>query len=1096
MTYITVNKHTGTVKMFNGQFGFITSDEEDVFFHKSGLEIGTTPDIGDTVKYTIEPSRTKKGKFQATQIRLMQKAKHSNSLQNKLPENLGHVDWYDDRGYGMITNDDGDYFFHISKVINIGQRSSLKGEKCLFDIITSKKHSEKKDAINLLFIDELAYSNKLGNLIIENIQSIGLIDNEKKFKKAKEWLNVLKSKKKNYFFNQINADVHYSFEFWLNGIGHDIDLEYVTQQLFEGSKDNYSSLCKQIFDRLTNKKEQETVLTGFLESLDVIDNSEKYYHIKTILKLDTIPDSVKKSFFAGSYERCNDENKCHLWIDEYTQTKDLAYISKKLCDEEFTKYQIQKIFKRLTDEKEQETVLTGFLESLDVIDNSMNYNSISAILELDEIPDSIKKSFLAAAYEKCNDENKYRLWIEKYTQIKDLAYILKKLSGEEITYYPNLYKRIFERLNDDKEQEIVLNKLLIKLGNIDSTEKYSILKRLDSLDEIPEKIKTNLFTSAFELSKERKFLLWFENYTEDKDLSYVAQKLTEPNANIYAIYERLVCNSDHTTVLNEFLIKLGKIDSPEKFSSIKSLVSLDIIPEKIKAKFLTKAFDKSVNKIQCKFFIELFWIYPIPNSNDLLSLLLDKLSVYNLFDFCIQLIEPLPKINTHDDYNGFSYLQIYLENPGNIKEAFFTYGWPSVFQYDNRHLNTKRFENKLKYFNHLIIYISINKLHIIDLIKEVINQQNTDKILKLLKEFNSYCSQQKQLCNDLKITEPIKFSDIENFVIEKSSTADLLKYWLYDFINHFNFNEYCFYYFTLTLEERKIFNKKAKAIMGEDIKNSMLKKREPWQFIERIVSENKEIEVYSAKWKSIWFEDNFIRVCTGKEPSFSKPYNWDFSEEKFNLLFDFISGRRIKELKVFTYNGEIQNIEGLENLEEVIWKIQIQKEVEEGQLNGLRGIGANRIPVNMILRNQCIQFLNKLQFKELKPTWVLEKTFYLSTGSVSKDISLLYSIQINEFEIAIIWESLELEKSKATHIFKCLRNVYESVFSNIEFYLSSKEKVRSSFNSNQYEDVEQQKKLQYFCRINHDNFKYETWENSLLEVLPELKTRCKLESIN
>lgn len=997
MKYITVNKHTGTVKMFNGQFGFITSDEEDIFFHKSGLEIGTTPDIGDTVKYTIEPSRTKKGKFQATQIRLMQKAKHSNSLQNKLPENLGHVDWYDDRGYGMITNDDGDYFFHISKVINIGQRSSLKGEKCLFDIITPKKHSEKKDAINVLFIDELAYSNKLGNLIIENIQSIGLIDNETKFKKAKEWLNVLKSKKKNYFFNQINADVHYSFEFWLNGIGHDIDLEYVTQQLFEGSKDNYSSLCKQIFNRLTNKKEQEIVLTGFLESLDVIDNSEKYYHIKTILKLDTIPDSVKKSFFAGSYERCNDENKCHLWIDEYTQTKDLAYISKKLSDEEFTKYQIQKIFKRLTDEK---------------------------------------------------------------------------------------------------EQEIVLNKLLIKLGNIDSTEKYSILKRLDSLDEIPEKIKTNLFTSAFELSKERKFLLWFENYTEDKDLSYVAQKLTEPNANIYAIYKRLVCNSDHTTVLNEFLIKLGKIDSPEKFSSIKSLVSLDIIPEKIKAKFFTKAFDKSVNKIQCKFFIELFWIYSIPNSNDLLSLLLDKLSVYNLFDFCIQLIEPLPKINTHDDYNGFSYLQIYLENPGNIKEAFFTYGWPSIFQYNNRHLNTKRFENKLKYFNHLIIYISINKLHIIDLIKEVINQQNTDKTLKLLKEFNSYCSQQKQLCNDLKITEPIKFSDIENFVIEKSSTADLLKYWLNDLINHFNFNEYCFYYFTLTLEERKIFNKKAKAIMGEDIKNSMLKKREPWQFIEKIVSENKEIEVYSAKWKSIWFEDNFIRVCTGKEPSFSKLYNWDFSEEKFNLLFDYISGRRIKELKVFTYNGEIQNIEGLENLEEVIWKIQIQKEVEEGQLNGFRGIGANRIPVNMILRNQCIQFLNKLQFKELKPTWVIEKTFYLSTGSVSKDISLLYSIQINEFEIAIIWESLELEKSKATHIFKCLRNVYESVFSNIEFYLSSKEKVRSSFNSNQYEDVEQQKKLQYFCRINHDNFKYETWENSLLEVLPELKTRCKLESIN
>ena len=142
----------------------------------------------------------------------------------------------------------------------------------------------------------------------------------------------------------------------------------------------------------------------------------------------------------------------------------------------------------------------------------------------------------------------------------------------------------------------------------------------------------------------------------------------------------------------------------------------------------------------------------------------------------------------------------------------------------------------------------------------------------------------------------------------------------------------------------------------------------------------------------------------------------------------------------------------------------------------------------MLLRNQCIQLLNNFQIKELEPTRVLEKTFNPNKGGIGVDISLLYSIPINEYEVAIIWESLELEKAKATHIFKCIRTEYENIFSEIEYYLSRSSKVRSTLNSKDVDAIKHQTKLRYLSRIEHDNFNFSKWENSLYEILPELKS--------
>jgi hypothetical protein len=323
----------------------------------------------------------------------------------------------------------------------------------------------------------------------------------------------------------------------------------------------------------------------------------------------------------------------------------------------------------------------------------------------------------------------------------------------------------------------------------------------------------------------------------------------------------------------------------------------------------------------------------------------------------------------------------------------------------------------------------------------------------------------------------------------------LIKYWVYDLIDYFDFKNYSYYYFTLAKDERRIFNKKAKERMGAELKASMLKKKEPWTLLHSINEDGKEVKVYSATWKSVWFNENKISICMDNEPTFSAPYSWEFSEEKFNLLTDYISGRRLNELKIKAIDSRILNIEGLEELEEIIWKIQIQKAIESGESNHTTNLGENRIPVNMILRNECIQFLNKLQLKGLEPARILEKQFNINSGGFSIDISLLYSIQLNDNEIAIIWESLELDKSKATHVFKCVREEYEDLFNNIKYYLSTESKTRSSLNSNNKEDKENQKKLGYLARVDHDNFNYQKWENSLLEIIPELRSKFSLEQI-
>ncbi len=319
--------------------------------------------------------------------------------------------------------------------------------------------------------------------------------------------------------------------------------------------------------------------------------------------------------------------------------------------------------------------------------------------------------------------------------------------------------------------------------------------------------------------------------------------------------------------------------------------------------------------------------------------------------------------------------------------------------------------------------------------------------------------------------------------------VDNLRLWIFNLSDNFDFNHFCYYFFMLNRLEQWMFSKKANALMGEEIKQSMLRQRIPWQFSHK---KDENIWIYEATWKSIWFENKKVKILTNEENSFSDPFIWEFSEYKFNFLYDYIVGRRLEPLVIEfdIIEGKIVLIENLDALSEILFKAEIQRLVEKGDKENLDKLLSGElmkipIPINSVLRNECLIYLNRLQLNGLEPTRLLERTINVNNRGLSFEQSFLYTIPLENDDFAIIWESLEIDKSKATHIFKCKIQDYKDIFSDIQSFLSSYTGVRSILNSKN-ELLERKANLGYYRKIDHDNFTFEKWKDKLHSVLPSL----------
>jgi hypothetical protein len=345
--------------------------------------------------------------------------------------------------------------------------------------------------------------------------------------------------------------------------------------------------------------------------------------------------------------------------------------------------------------------------------------------------------------------------------------------------------------------------------------------------------------------------------------------------------------------------------------------------------------------------------------------------------------------------------------------------------------------------------------------------KDEDSLIKLLAVI---LKKDKELCTNF------LNNNLKNF-----NTYVKMKLWLYDIYEKFDY-KYGFYFFRLSGFEKRIFSARAKKYMKDEIMELILAERTPWHFIK---TDENGINHYSASWRSIWFLDKHIRFCTNvvnDENVFSEPYACSFSEEKFNFLYKYLSRKNIEELQVQERDGRILNVNGLEFLEENIYKINFMKRYypdakSSGEYH--REDEENKIPINFLNRNQCINYLNQIQDTDKKLIRIYEKIIDLTSNHISFDVSFLFTVTKYEYSV-VFWESLEFDKSKATHIFKFKVDEYDQVIKKIIDFLQNNVKVRSKLNS---ETFEEKKELGYLCRIDHDYFNFDNWKRKVDEIL-------------
>ncbi|MCD7901689.1 MAG: hypothetical protein LUH22_18080 [Bacteroides sp.] len=284
----------------------------------------------------------------------------------------------------------------------------------------------------------------------------------------------------------------------------------------------------------------------------------------------------------------------------------------------------------------------------------------------------------------------------------------------------------------------------------------------------------------------------------------------------------------------------------------------------------------------------------------------------------------------------------------------------------------------------------------------------------------------------------------------------------------------------LSKDERKLFNKRIKEY-GRDLQIQL--------FLDQIskaklIYEEAEFKIYKCKWHNIYFKNGYIQIFLDRNIS-TEDYYWEFSRKEWNLLAqEYFKNRRMDDIIVKIDNHNyITDIQGLNELETKVTIAEIHK---KGTLEKRIEISSQQILKlihNVAARNKCVHFLlnQNLRHNVIDIQELIEKY-----GSVRRDVSFLFPISDGKGNIYLIWESIEFEKSKATHIFKCKEEVLSNMEEKIKNFLEINYYARSRLNSLKAEEQEIKQNLQYYGRINHDSSEYEIWEERMKIEMPFL----------
>lgn len=312
--------------------------------------------------------------------------------------------------------------------------------------------------------------------------------------------------------------------------------------------------------------------------------------------------------------------------------------------------------------------------------------------------------------------------------------------------------------------------------------------------------------------------------------------------------------------------------------------------------------------------------------------------------------------------------------------------------------------------------------------------------------------------------------------------VDLLRLWLHELNPNYDYLDFFHSSCQLTENERKWVNKKIK----EYAKDERFQKFRDQIPKAELIEETNDARVYECKWRNLYYKKGAIQVFLDKATA-TNNYRWDDANEEMNLLTqEYFTNRRINDIIVTVdLNNRIMKITGIEDVFLNIFKVELLKKGTTERITRNSESQVTKLLHNVAARNQCINFLAR-QKTEYNVLDIYELVFD-NCGSIHRDVSFLFSIPDEKSNVYLIWESAEFEKSKATHIFKCKKNIFETIENQIKDFIENNTRVRSRLNSVECEDLQVKQDLRYFCRVNHDNVDYQIWESRIREELPFLK---------
>ena len=618
-------------------------------------------------------------------------------------------------------------------------------------------------------------------------------------------------------------------------------------------------------------------------------------------------------------------------------------------------------------------------------------------------------------------------------------------------------------------------------------DKYILNEAIQLIDllKLLEYKSNEIFDKFYEkCSSEFRFYLWYCNYTSIFESDYLIDLVCDENIhynkiildnsnydNLHSsydkegiiqslrkgLYEKLFKSGEHKLLLDQILIQLkkgpyyyrGSIENLNEYNgydNIRIIAGINNISQEEKDLFFKNAYE--ICNISCKFDM---WRNGYVKEMDV-HVVAGNLP-YSISEFAKLFI----MFENHDKLIllNKSLEKYYMKDLLDVEQV-------SIFT------NSDFFSDAIKTANRKNIFWLLWFFKIDNISADLISNEYTPE------EFVEIIQKAKNKDGDY-------FSKIESFYFDLSAKFKM-QLWLNNIFGILDYIEFAKSFHELRSDDKKLFNKKVKEHAQYEQVKAFIDQIPTADLIEEKIGRKK----YKCKWRNIYFNYQRIQVFLNKKES-TKDFYCSFSRHELNFLTqEYFSNRRLDDI-IVTVNSDnsIETIEGLESIETQIIFAEIRKNGSIESRQKISNEEVIRMIHNVGERNKCIKFLNEQNspFNVVDIQELVTEVY----GGLKRDISFLYCLPDNNGYVYLIWESVEFEKSKATHIFKCKSFEVENYIDIIKKFLESTIHSRSKLNSSEKDDVDQKKELNYFGRVMHDSKEYRVWEDRMKNTLSFLK---------